>query len=43
MSHLTYTNYAGFGERAKKDIHYSQAVRIGDFIEISGQGKPHYQ
>jgi enamine deaminase RidA (YjgF/YER057c/UK114 family) len=39
MSHLTYTDYEGFGQRVRKDTHYSQAVRIGDFIEISGQGK----
>jgi len=39
MAHLTYTNYEGFGERAKENYWYSQAVRIGDTIEISGQGK----
>lgn len=40
MSHLQYYNYEGFGERAKVDVHYSQAVRIGDIIELSGQGVP---
>jgi tRNA G37 N-methylase TrmD len=39
MSHLQYFCYEGFGERVKKDTHYSQAVRIGDIIKISGQGK----
>ncbi|KAF5552694.1 L-PSP endoribonuclease family [Fusarium mexicanum] len=38
MSHLTYTSYEGYGERAKKDLWYSQAVRVGDIIECSGQG-----
>lgn len=42
MSHLTYYSYAGFGERAARDTHYSQAVRLpsptGDIIQISGQG-----
>jgi enamine deaminase RidA (YjgF/YER057c/UK114 family) len=38
MSHLTYTNYEGFREIAKKETHYSQAVRIGDIMQISGQG-----
>lgn len=38
MSHLQYFDYEGFGERVRRDTHYSQAVRIGDRIEISGQG-----
>jgi len=38
MSHLQYSDYEGFGQKARKEIHYSQAVRIGDIIEISGQG-----
>ena len=38
MSHLSYYNYAGYGERAQKDYYYSQAVRIDNRIEISGQG-----
>jgi enamine deaminase RidA (YjgF/YER057c/UK114 family) len=37
MSHLKYSNYEGYGERMSGG--YSQAVRIGDRIEISGQGK----
>lgn len=39
MSHLQYFAYKGFGERVQKDTHYSQAVRIGDIIKISGQCK----
>ncbi|EPE25151.1 YjgF-like protein [Glarea lozoyensis ATCC 20868] len=39
MSHLTtYTSYEGYGERSKKNLWYSQAVRIGETIECSGQG-----
>ena len=37
MSRLKYSNYKGYGE--KHSSGYSQAVRIGDRIEISGQGK----
>lgn len=28
----------GYGEWARENLHYSQAVRIGDRVEISGQG-----
>jgi enamine deaminase RidA (YjgF/YER057c/UK114 family) len=28
----------GYGERALAELHYHQAVRIGDRVEISGQG-----
>ena len=38
MSHLQYFDYEGFGKRVRQDTHYSQAVRIGNRIEISGQG-----
>jgi hypothetical protein len=38
MSKLHYFDYEGFGERNKKNLNYSQAVRIGDRIEISSQG-----
>ncbi|SPO07328.1 related to L-PSP endoribonuclease family protein [Cephalotrichum gorgonifer] len=38
MSHLQYFSYEGFGDRVRTETHYSQAVRIGDKIEISGQG-----
>ncbi|ETN39564.1 uncharacterized protein HMPREF1541_05790 [Cyphellophora europaea CBS 101466] len=37
MSHLQYFTYKGFGERVQKDTHYSQAVRIGNIVKISGQ------
>ena len=39
MSHLTFSAYPGYGEKAKKDYSYSQAVKIGDLIHCSGQGK----
>ncbi|GAA6062849.1 hypothetical protein JCM10212_001855 [Sporobolomyces blumeae] len=38
MAHLTYTDYPKAGEIYGKQCHYSQAVRIGDRIECSGQG-----
>ena len=38
MSHLQYFDYEGFGDNMKRDLNYSQAVRIGDRIEVSGQG-----
>ncbi|KAH7364666.1 endoribonuclease L-psp family protein [Rhexocercosporidium sp. MPI-PUGE-AT-0058] len=38
MSHLQYFAYKGFGEESRKSTWYSQAVRVGDRIEISGQG-----
>ncbi|TFK21034.1 endoribonuclease L-psp family protein, partial [Coprinopsis marcescibilis] len=38
MAHLQYFNYKGFGEDVKEKYWYSQAVRIGDRIECSGQG-----
>ncbi|RAH63439.1 L-PSP endoribonuclease family protein [Aspergillus piperis CBS 112811] len=38
MSHLTYYNYEGVGKRNQEKFKYSQAVRIGDRIECSGQG-----
>src|SRR5689334_20985404 len=28
----------GYGEMLRKDVHYSQAVRIGDRVETAGQG-----
>lgn len=28
----------GYGEWARENLHYSQALRIGDRVEISGQG-----
>ncbi|KAJ5317408.1 hypothetical protein PENANT_c055G08563 [Penicillium antarcticum] len=38
MSHLQYHCYEGWGQKAKRDFNYSQAVRIGDRIECAGQG-----
>ncbi|KIV84759.1 hypothetical protein PV11_00518 [Exophiala sideris] len=36
MSHLKYSNYEGYGDNHASG--YSQAVRVGDIIKISGQG-----
>ncbi|KAH8179081.1 endoribonuclease l-PSP domain-containing protein [Sarocladium implicatum] len=38
MSHLKYDSYAGAGQWLHDHLGYSQAVRVGDRIEISGQG-----
>jgi hypothetical protein len=38
MSHLQYYAYKGFGIVMKAEAWYSQAVRVGDRIESSGQG-----
>lgn len=38
MSHLTYYAYPGAGKWASENLGYSQAVRVGDRIECSGQG-----
>ncbi|KAF5490044.1 RutC family protein [Colletotrichum siamense] len=38
MSGLTYFSYSDYGKTLLKEMHYSQAVRVGDNIEISGQG-----
>lgn len=38
MSHLSYFDYPNFGTNTKRDLGVSQAVRVGNFIEISGQG-----
>lgn len=38
MSSLQYSSYDGYGQYALKEFHYSQAVRVGDRIECSGQG-----
>ena len=39
MSNFKYFAYPGVGEWAHETMGYSQAVRVGDRIEISGQGK----
>lgn len=38
MSDLTCYNYKGWGEKAQGSHYYSQAVRVGDTIQCSGQG-----
>ncbi|KAF1965923.1 putative L-PSP endoribonuclease family protein [Bimuria novae-zelandiae CBS 107.79] len=38
MSHLPYFDYPTFGTRTKRDLNASQAVRVNNAIEISGQG-----
>lgn len=38
MSHLKYYDYEGFGERTLNEAHITQAVRVGDIIEVAGQG-----
>lgn len=42
MSHLEYSAYPGYGEIARKDYSYSQAVRIGDTLHCSAQGENHF-
>ena len=39
MSHLNFKAYAGIGERQSEMYHYSQSVRVGDQVYISGQGR----
>lgn len=39
MSAPKFAIYPGLGEWAKENLHYSQAVRIGNTIKISGQGQ----
>ncbi|KAF0324924.1 endoribonuclease L-PSP [Colletotrichum asianum] len=38
MSGLKYFSYNDYGKTLLEEMHYSQAVRFGDNIEISGQG-----
>jgi hypothetical protein len=38
MAHLQCYCYPGFGEAKREELWYSQAVRVGDYIEIAGQG-----
>ncbi|KAJ6444911.1 histidinol-phosphatase [Purpureocillium lavendulum] len=38
MSHLRYYAYEGQGVEKRKNFCYSQAVRVGDRIEVAGQG-----
>lgn len=38
MSHLEYYAYPGVGVENRKHYSYSQAVKVGDRIELAGQG-----
>ncbi|PSN59366.1 endoribonuclease L-psp family protein [Corynespora cassiicola Philippines] len=38
MAHLQYSCYKGFGEEKREQLWYSQAVRVGDILELAGQG-----
>lgn len=38
MSEVEFFVTAGVGEKMREERHYSQAVRIGNRVEISGQG-----
>ncbi|KAI0466864.1 putative L-PSP endoribonuclease family protein [Xylaria cf. heliscus] len=38
MADLKYYNYPGLGVESAKTYSYSQAARIGDTIQVSGQG-----
>lgn len=40
MSHLKYYAYESMGVEKQSKFSYSQAVRVGDRIECSGQGEP---
>lgn len=39
MSNLKFYSYEGVGKKNVEKYSYNQAVRVGDRIEISGQGK----
>lgn len=39
MADLQYYNYPGVGTSNREQFSYSQAVRVGDTIQCSGQGK----
>ncbi|EHK40220.1 uncharacterized protein TrAtP1_006280 [Trichoderma atroviride] len=41
MSNLKYYSYEGVGKKNVEKYSYNQAVRVGDRIEISGQGGWH--
>lgn len=38
MSTLQYYAYPGMGEYARENLGYNQVVRVGDRLEVSGQG-----
>lgn len=39
MSGLKFYSYEGMGQELLRDLGYSQAVRVGDRIEVCGQGE----
>lgn len=39
MADLKYFNYENYGSYALESFAYNQAVRVGDKIELSGQGR----
>lgn len=41
MADLQYFNYKNYGTYALENFAYNQAVRVGDKIELSGQGRCH--
>lgn len=38
MSHLIFKSYPGVGQYNVKHFNYSQTVKVGDIVYISGQG-----
>lgn len=38
MTDVAFFDTPGYGARQRRNFHYSQAARIGDRVEISGQG-----
>lgn len=38
MADIEFFTTPGFGEKVRESLHYHQALRIGDRVEISGQG-----
>lgn len=38
MSEVEFFATPGYGEKLRESMHYSQAVRVGNRVEISGQG-----
>jgi enamine deaminase RidA (YjgF/YER057c/UK114 family) len=38
LSEIEFFVTPGYGAKLREDLHYSQALRIGDRVEISGQG-----
>jgi hypothetical protein len=42
MSQFQTYSYPGFGEWVRDNLHYSQAIRVGNRIHCSGQGKPQF-